>query len=195
MAGRRLSFVFFAKLVSLLHQRLGKEANAMQNNDFGAGFNSMASQDILECLSVIPMFEDLTHEQMLAVSKQTLLLTVEAGETVFREGDKGDFVCFVAEGLLAVVKSLEGGKFAELTSLPQGSSIGEMAVIDDFPRSATVIARKPSQLITMTRSQFHRVVTENPEIGIKLLKGIARVLSMNLRKTSANLVQHMLPLL
>ncbi|SHK50687.1 Cyclic nucleotide-binding domain-containing protein [Desulfatibacillum alkenivorans DSM 16219] len=167
----------------------------MQNNDFGAGFNSMASQDILECLSVIPMFEDLTHEQMLAVSKQTLLLTVEAGETVFREGDKGDFVCFVAEGLLAVVKSLEGGKFAELTSLPQGSSIGEMAVIDDFPRSATVIARKPSQLITMTRSQFHRVVTENPEIGIKLLKGIARVLSMNLRKTSANLVQHMLPLL
>ncbi|ACL02083.1 cyclic nucleotide-binding domain-containing protein [Desulfatibacillum aliphaticivorans] len=167
----------------------------MQNNDFGAGFNSMASQDILACLSVIPMFEDLTHEQMLAVSKQTLLLTVEAGETVFREGDKGDFVCFVAEGLLAVVKCLEGDKFAELTSLPQGSSIGEMAVIDDFPRSATVIARKPSQLITMTRSQFHRVVTENPEIGIKLLKGIARVLSMNLRKTSANLVQHMLPLL
>ena len=155
----------------------------------------MANQDILESLSKIPMFGELTPEQMEVVSRQTLLLTVEAGETVFREGEKGDYVCFVAEGLLAVVKTIEDGKYAELTSLPQGSSIGEMAVIDDFPRSATVIARKPSHLITMTRSQFHKVVTEHPEIGILLLKGIARVLSMNLRKTSANLVQHMLPLL
>ncbi len=150
---------------------------------------------ILDSLSKISLFSELEPEQLEFVAKYTLLLSVDAGETVFREGEKGDFVCFVADGLLAVVKAAEDGKIVELTTLPQGSSMGEMAVIDDFPRSATVISRKPSQLITMTRSQFHSIVSTHPEIGISILKGIARVLSLNLRKTSANLVQHMLPVL
>lgn len=167
----------------------------MSEGDAGKGAGARANLDILESLAKISIFSELDSQQIEFVARHTLLLSVEAGETIFREGEKGDFVCFVADGLLAVVKTVENGKIIELTTLPQGSSLGEMAVIDDCPRSATVIARKPSQLITMTRSQFHNIVSKHPDIGISVLKGIARVLSLNLRKTSANLVQHMLPLM
>ena len=167
----------------------------MADNNIGNGSGLQINAAMLESLSKISMFAELDFKQMDIVAGHTLLLTVDAGETVFCEGDKGDFVCFVAKGLLSVIKSTADGKVAELTTLPQGSSMGEMAVIDDFPRSATVIARKQSHLVTMTRGQFHKLVSEHPEIGIRILKGIARVLSLSLRKTSTNLVHYMLPVL
>lgn len=167
----------------------------MAANNTQDGLGNQVNAAIFESLSRIPMFAELDSQQMDIVAGHTLLLTVDAGETVFCEGDKGDFLCFVAKGLLAVTKSTADGKVAELTTLPQGSSMGEMAVIDDFPRSATVIARKQSHLVTMTRGQFHKLVSEHPEIGIRILKGIARVLSLSLRKTSTNLVHYLLPVL
>ncbi len=84
--------------------------------------------------------------------------------------------------------------FAALATLTKGRSIGEMAVIDDFPRSATVRARTKGTLVLLTRQGFEVILEQHPGIGVKILKGISRLLSQNLRKTSSRLVDYMLPL-
>ena len=116
-----------------------------------------------------------------------------SNELVFKEGDKGTFVCFVVDGTLNVVKESEIGESVVITALSKGRSIGEMAVIDDFPRSATVKARTNSRLILLTRKGFDLISEEHPKVGIKILKRISRLLSLNLRKTSSRLVDYMLP--
>ncbi len=121
-------------------------------------------------------------------------MDLNAGEVLFKEGEKGDYVCFVAEGSLDVLKKSEKGHYVTLATLLRGRSIGEMAVIDDFPRSATVRARTPAALVILTRKKFELILDEQPAIGVKILKGISRLLSQNLRKTSSRLADYMLPL-
>jgi CRP-like cAMP-binding protein len=93
-----------------------------------------------------------------------------------------------------VVKKSETGESIVISTLSKGDSIGEMAVIDELPRSATVKARTKSTLITLSQDNFNYILAEHSTTGVKVLKGIARLLSMNLRKTSSRLADYMLPL-
>ena len=119
---------------------------------------------------------------------------LDEGDKIFEEGEVGNCICFVADGVLDVIKTSQTGINVVIAALAKGNTIGEMAVIDDFPRSATVKARTESTLIIFTREEFEFLVDRNPELGIKLLKGIARSLSVHLRRTSDKLSDLMLPL-
>lgn len=155
---------------------------------------SKMSQDIIDFLINIPIFDTLNAEELKIIVKYINLIDVNPGEIVFKEGDRGDYVCFVADGTLEVVKESETGKSIVISTLPKGRSIGEMAVIDDFPRSATVRARTKAILVTLSQEKFNYILAEHSSIGVKILKGIARLLSLNLRKTSGRLADYMLPL-
>ena len=115
------------------------------------------------------------------------------GWTLFKEGDKGDYVCFVVEGAMDIIKKSSTRGAVVIASLPKGRSIGEMSIIDNFPRSATVRAQTDATYITLTQKGFDNILKGYPEIGIKILKGISRLLSLNLRKTSSRLADYMLP--
>ena len=153
------------------------------------------SQSIIDFLILnIPIFSRLRSDELRNVKKYFHLLELIPGETVFKEGDTGDYVCFVVDGTLDVVKKSETGESIVISTLSKGGSIGEMAVIDELPRSATVKARTKSTLITLSQENFNYILAEHSTIGVKVLKGIARLLSMNLRKTSSRLADYMLPL-
>jgi len=153
-----------------------------------------STKAIVDFLTRIPMFDSLKTEELSLLTRHMNFMDLDSGEILFREGDKGDYVCFVAEGSLDVVKKSEKGHYVTLATLPKGRSIGEMAVIDDFPRSATVRARTKATLVILTRKGFDLILDEHSAIGIKILKGISRLLSHNLRKTSSRLADYMLPL-
>lgn len=116
------------------------------------------------------------------------LVTFGAEDIIFREGDPGDAVCFIIEGILDVVKGCATGKNVIIAEFSKGRSVGEMSLIDDFPRSATVKARTDGQLVKLTKQGFESILKEHPGTGIKILKGLARLLSLNLRRTSGHLV-------
>jgi CRP-like cAMP-binding protein len=149
---------------------------------------------VIDFLINIPMFDSLTPEELRMISKHMNFMDLNPGEILFSEGEKGDYVCFVAEGSLDIVKKSEKGHFATLATLNRGRSIGEMAVIDEFPRSATVRACTSAALVILTRKGFDVILEAHPGIGVKILKGISRLLSQNLRKTSSRLADYMLPL-
>ena len=151
------------------------------------------SKAVLDLLLAIPMFDRIKSDDLILLARQMNFMDFQPGEVIFSEGDKGHFVCFVTEGSLAVLKKNKKGNNVEIASLGKGRSIGEMAIIDDFPRSATVRAKTNSTLLILTRKGFEQLLENHPHIGIKLLKGLARLLSMNMRKTSCLLADHILP--
>ncbi len=153
------------------------------------------SQAIIEFLILnIPILGTLKDKELMVIEKYLNFIELTPGEIVFEEGDPGDFVCFVVEGSLDVVKTSETGEDIVISTLSKGRSIGEMAVIDELPRSATVKARTKATLLTLSRENFEYILSEHSNIGVKILKGIARLLSLNLRKTSSRLADYMLPL-
>jgi len=154
---------------------------------------SRMTSAIVDILINIPMFDALNSAALKIVSKYMNLMDFKRGEAVFNEGDKGNYICFVASGSFNVLKKNDQGKQVTIASLTRGRSMGEMAIIDDYPRSATVKAWANSTLVTLTRDGFDQILDHYPAIGIKLLKEISRLLSMNLRRTSSRLADYLLP--
>ena len=70
----------------------------------------------------------------------------------------------------------------------------QMSVIDLLPRSAIIKAKTKTTLLTLSQEKLNYILAEQSSVGVKILKGIARLLSMNLRKTSSRLADYMLPL-
>jgi CRP/FNR family transcriptional regulator, cyclic AMP receptor protein len=152
------------------------------------------SKAVIDLLIEIPMFDQIKADDLKILARNMNFMDFQPREVIFTEGDKGDFVCFVTRGALDVVKKNEKGKDVVIATLGKGRSLGEMSIIDDFPRSATVKAKTQSTLLILTRKNFDQMLEQHPQIGVKLLKGIAKFLSMNMRKTSSLLADYMLPL-
>ncbi len=157
-----------------------------------------ASQDtklletIIDFLLDIPLFDELKANDLKIVARQMNSLAVKPNDIVFNEGEKGNYICFVVDGMIDIIKQSGEQKDVVIASLPRGRSIGEMSVIDDYPRSATARARRQSTLLILSRPGLESILQEHPQTGIKILKGLARLLSMNLRKTSSQLADLML---
>ena len=168
------------------------------NDSQGAG-NDRMKDVITDFLTHFSFFEKLDNEGLLIVAENIQLMEMEPDEVLFNEGDKGDTVYFVVGGELEVIKETVVGREVgidqvTIATLSKGRSIGEMSVIDNTPRSATVRSLTKSILIALTLDGFNHICNEHPKVGIEILKGISRLLSMNMRKTSSRLADYMLPM-
>lgn len=149
------------------------------------------NERLADHLGLIPMFASLAAEELQAIEQYLYFKSVDQDGHVFREGERGDYLCFVALGNLEVIKFNQEAQPVVISRLAKGSSIGEMALLDRLTRSASVRAATPSRLIVLTRESFDIILAQHPVIGIKILKGIALMLSANLRKTSDRLAEFM----
>jgi len=140
-------------------------------------------------LAEIPLFDSLTVSESQELEKHLLFKELEAGSVVYKEGAHGSSVCFVVEGELEVFKVNEMGAEILIASLTKGQSVGEMAIIDGMTRSASVRARSDAKVLILKRDDFNNVIIQDPLIGIKILKALARTLSMTLRDRSDDLAR------
>ena len=107
---------------------------------------------------------------------------------LMRDGERGDFMGFLIEGKLTVKKETSfPGKHTLVAILERGSMVGEIAVVEPMPRNATVAAAEKSKLLILTRENLDKLLEENHEVGIKLLKRIIHILGSRLRKASDRL--------
>lgn len=146
---------------------------------------------LIDIIMDIPFFDKLNGRELATVAKYINYFEISKGEVLFKEGDSGDSVCFVVKGTLDVYKkSSTPGKQVKIASVSQNRSIGEMAVIDEYTRSATVKACSDACIVSLTKSGFDALLQENPKIGATILKKIATLVSMNLRSTSSKLADY-----
>ena len=148
---------------------------------------------LIDLLRYLHLFDQLEADELEIAARYMNLNEINKGEILFKEGEKGDYVCFIVDGTLDVVKQSTTGESVTITELSKGRSIGEMSVMGDFFRSATVKARTKARLVVLTQRNFELILEEFPKIGIIILRGISRLLSLNLRDTSGRLVDYLLP--
>ena len=100
----------------------------------------------------------------------------EAGQIIFKEGDAGETMFAVAEGRVDVIV---GGSVVD--TVGEGGILGEMALIDAGPRSATAVAATAAKLVTVDRSQFTFLVQEHPTFALEVMK----IMAERLRRADA----------
>lgn len=149
---------------------------------------------VREVLARMRLFQGMSEEELQHVEKLVFVNRFNSGESVCSEGDTSDFMCFVVRGKLAISKQGPEGHEVVIAHLRAGDSLGEMALVDHGPRSASVKAVEDSTLIVLTRKGFEQLRKRSPAAAHVVLENIARLLSANLRRTSAQLTQYMLPL-
>ncbi len=138
---------------------------------------------IYEIKDDVKIFHLLSDDELDQIVPYFQVLCCPAGTTLFNEGDPGDYVGFITSGKLEIKKQTEfKGRQIILAILSKGSFVGELAMIDHLPRSATVVALENSDLVVLKRGSLDAIMEKHPFIGIKLLKGLNRILSIRLRK-------------
>ena len=108
---------------------------------------------LLDLIMDIPFFTAFDNNELSLVARHMNYFEIAKGETLFKEGDPGDSICFVVKGALYVFKqSSIPGEQMHIATVTRHKSIGEMAVIDEYTRSATVKARNDTAIVSLTKS-------------------------------------------
>lgn len=141
----------------------------------------------LAILKKVPLFEGLTQAQLGKIAAIAQGRSYEGSAYIFREGDVGQEMFVIAEGKVRISKLIPGAGEEALAVLERGSYFGEMAVIEDSPRSADAIAHVPCTLWVIEREKLDQVMFTDKDLAYVLLWTFVRTLSERLRETNEKL--------
>jgi len=125
-------------------------------------------------LRTVPLFAGFTEEQLRLLATAVNRRNVPRGTVVIVEGDPTDSLYIIISGRLKVMMSDAEGKEVILAMLGPGEYFGEMGLIDDSPRSATVMAVEPCELITLAKKDFKKFLSEHFEMAVTVMRGLVR---------------------
>ena len=128
----------------------------------------------LEVLRKVPLFATMREGDILAFAELVRERSFPKGSVIVFEDDPGDALYLVAKGQVKVVLIGEDGREVILSVLGEGNFFGEMSLIDEKPRSATVIAMVDSAVLVLRREDFQARLRTSPEIAIALLRELSR---------------------
>ena len=133
-------------------------------------------------LRALPMFRPLTEERLAALAKVATLRSVPRHGVVVSAGDQIDCIYLILTGGLKVLMGDQEGREVILSMLGPGDFFGEMGVIDDHPRSATVRATDESSLVVIPQAAFQRCMAENAEVALYVMRDLVKRLRVADRK-------------
>jgi CRP-like cAMP-binding protein len=137
-----------------------------------------------QALRACSLFQPLGSEQLRKVAAIARHRDLAAGEAVFREGDVGDEMFVVVAGKVRISKQVQGVGEEALSILEAGSYFGEMAMMDDSPRSADAIAHTTCALAVIQRDDLDQLMFVDRDLAYDLLWTFVRTLASRLRETN-----------
>lgn len=148
----------------------------------------MAQLNTSELLKNVYLFNDLSKPELDKILGLAYDKEFGKEEAVFHEGEIGDALFIVMEGQIRISTMVPGVGEEALAVLKPGAYFGEMALIDDFPRSASAIAHEaPVKLLAIYKRDFKKLMAEDKEMAYKLMSVFIRTLSSRLRETDEKL--------
>ena len=132
------------------------------------GFSHEAS-DWTNVLAEVPIFTELSGRHLKKVAGASRIVRFHDGAAIIRAGTPGDALYVLVDGEVSVRR-----RGLPPVTLGVGSFFGEMALFDDSPRSATVIASGPVVCLAISRTRFHKLLRSEPPIALGLLRELAR---------------------
>lgn len=138
--------------------------------------------NLKQIIKMAELFRGLDDEQVQYIADLCHEQNLVNGTTIFEQGDAGDNLYIVGRGQVEVSIRDADGTSRPAVYLGEGQVFGEMALIDDAPRSASVIgAEDPTLLYSMSSKEFIALCQSNTEIGFIMMRNIAQDLSFKLR--------------
>ncbi|HEY4637921.1 MAG TPA: Crp/Fnr family transcriptional regulator [Burkholderiales bacterium] len=125
-------------------------------------------------LRSVPLFSSVPEEQLRLLTTLVTRRSTTRGSIIMAAGDPTDSLYIILSGRLKVMMSDADGKEVILSILGPGEFFGEMGLIDDNPRSASVVAIEPCELLAITRRDFKKCMTDNAEMAVAVMRGLVR---------------------
>jgi CRP-like cAMP-binding protein len=123
----------------------------------------------VQALKRAPLFEGLSKKELAEIARVTEDLEVPAGEVLCKEGDTGQEFFVILDG-----KTEISSKGKSVAARGSGDFVGEIALLEDTKRTATVTAKTPLHVLVLTRQDFRRLVDANPNVERKIMQALAR---------------------
>ncbi len=125
-------------------------------------------------LKSVPMFGRFPDEQLRALATMVTRRSAPRGSAIMRAGDVTDSLYIIVSGRLKVMMGEADGKEVILSILGPGEFFGEMGLIDDSPRSASVIAIEPCELLSVTKHAFKKALVEHLDVAMAVMRVLTR---------------------
>lgn len=149
--------------------------------------NTMVDE-LFDMLGHSKFFQDFTRDDIAKLSQFMMVYRAEPDDTIIREGATDDFMLFIMDGEINIMKTDAQGERRSMTSVGPGATLGEMSMIDGEPRFATCVADDTTTFSVFKRDSMVRIIMEEPALGAKILVKLVALLSQRLRDTSSNLL-------
>jgi CRP-like cAMP-binding protein len=149
----------------------------------------MGSQEdfVLSILKGLNIFSDLEDHALRSLSMLFEERIYNQGEIIFQEDSIGNSMMLITSGEVRVSQTAETNAEEALIVLKEGDVFGEMALIDDLPRSATTIAHTNVIIFEISRANFLNFIKNDCDSGVRILLRLAKILSARLRETDNKL--------
>ncbi len=153
------------------------EGNSSARRAHGAPLAGMRADPDL--LARVGLFSDLSSSELIGLASLMRPRSYVRDEVIYLRGDRGTAFYVIATGRVKIALSSPDGKEFILRRLGPGEFHGELALLDDEPRSADAIAVEPSVLLVLQRDAFRRFLAEHLAVATKLLATMSRYLRSN----------------
>lgn len=140
---------------------------------------------ILKALQNVPIFSNLSKKELVEIKKLTHERMYKTDESIFKKMAPSEGMFVIVTGNVNILDPDTGTSF---TSLKANDFFGELALLDEEPRSASAVAKSPSTLIGFFRTDLLTLMKRSPELGNKILLNLSRILGERLRKTNEELL-------
>ncbi len=143
----------------------------------------MSIEEEVEILRRIPLFANVEPAKLKLMCFASERITYKTGQSLFEQGDVGDAAYIIIEGTADVI--VNRGAPMVVAQVGKDDIVGEIAILVDIPRTATVTATGELTVLKVTKDLFFRMITDFPEMGVEIM----RVLAQRLEQTTAQLLE------
>ena len=141
-------------------------------------------EEILEIINSIKLFGDFTTDEIRYLCTYMQCYAAPRDYALLTEGDDGDFLLLILSGGVDVFKNIPPHGQQMVAQLGVGATIGEMSLIDGYPRFATCTTSQPTDFAVFTRENLHGLLVNMPKLGNKILIKLLQVMTERFRETS-----------
>jgi CRP-like cAMP-binding protein len=142
---------------------------------------------VIELMQSLPAFEGLSQNELVTIERSLHQRNYSSGEKIFGEDMPGAGMYIIKEGEVAITKRISEEKEVELAVITRHNFFGEMALIDESPRSASAVANKDTVLLAFCQPDLENLKDRNPKVAAKIISNIARLICKRLVKANDNL--------
>ena len=142
----------------------------------------------VELLKLVPIFAKMDPAKLKLLAFTSERMNFAVGQEVCHQGDPGDAMFVILGGVADVLIDTPGGQI-QVAEMKKNDFMGEIAILCDVPRTATIKAREPLTTLRISKDMFYRLVAEVPEVAIAVMRELAHRLedtNKKLREATAS---------